>query len=139
MDLVRSCVPPPHVFEHGVNGPNALRTQSTGGGGVGGTVGENVGARVGVRVGAVVGVLVGLGVGDAVGAFVGALVGALVGASVGASVGAKVGAGVGHSVLGHDSVCFRSVHSGSVEVRVRNLVPAVPHVAVHAEKDPKLV
>ena len=138
IDRVRNCVPPPHVFEHGVNKPNALMTQSMGGGGVGGTVGEKVGASVGLCVGALVGILVGLGVGDVVGAGDGDGVGPGVGVSVGASVGAKVGAGVGHSKFGHDSVCFRSVHSGSVELRVRNLTPVVPHVAVHEEKGPKL-
>ena len=138
MDLVRNCVPPPHVFEHGVNIPNALITQSTGAGGVGDGVGDGVGACVGADVGLDVGDALGALVGLNVGAKVGASVGVAVGERVGASVGLGVGDGVGHSVNGQRSTRFRSVHKGSLDVRVRNLMPRLPHEAVHALNSPKL-
>ena len=117
MDLVRNCVPPPHVFEHGVHLSKALITQSTGACGVGAGVGACVGSDVG------------LGVGDGLGA--------LVGLDVGAVVGCSVGAGVGHATFGHDSDCVTSVHSLSSDVRVRCLTPLLPHDAEHAPNGPK--
>ena len=143
MDLVRNCVPPPHVFEQGVHLSKALITQSTGAGGVGDGVGDGVlkgsgvGAGVGSGVGDALGALVGLNVGAKVGASVGAAVGDVVGDRVGASVGASVGAGVGHAIFGHDSDCVKSVHSLSGDVRVRCLTPLLPHDSEHAPKGPK--
>ena len=116
----------------------ALITQSTGACGVGAGVGAGdgvcVGAGVGLGVGDELGALVGLDVG----ADVGASVGATVGVGVGDDVGCGVGDGVGQSVNGHRSNRFRSVHNLSLDVRVRNLIPLLPHEAVHALKAPKL-
>ena len=94
--------------------------------GVGNLVGWRVGNRVGKRVGKLVGWRVGCGVGWRVGC------------GVGWRVGCGVGDGVGQSVNGHRSNRFRSVHNLSLDVRVRNLIPLLPHEAVHALKAPKL-
>ena len=52
-------------------------------------------------------------------------------------MGKFVGDGVGHAVIGQRSKRIRSVHRRSVDVRVRNRMPRLPHDRVHLLKAPK--